>query len=78
MRVIFRDSRGSTENWLEPKIKPPSGNFFPKSAKRSVSSFYIGFCLFNIKGKVIIQILKYRSVATVAIIGELILVMMLS
>jgi len=24
---IFGGSWGSIENWLEPKIKPPSGNF---------------------------------------------------
>jgi len=34
---IFGGSWGSTENWLEPKTEPPSGNLpCPNSVKRSV------------------------------------------
>jgi len=27
LRIIFGDSWGIIENWLKPKIEPPSGNF---------------------------------------------------
>jgi len=26
LSIIFEGSEGSTENWLEPKTKPPKGN----------------------------------------------------
>jgi len=68
LSVIFGGSWGSNVNWLEPKTKPPSGNFgYPKSVKRFEAQHGIFIPWLNIWTNYVSNFLLYQSKLTISI-----------